>query len=67
MRYVKVVEERLNEALTTYEKSYDGSFVRRSHSRVSRKDCFVPVHLYGQLVQHEPGYDLLKQQVSGIL
>jgi rapamycin-insensitive companion of mTOR len=30
MKYVDIVEERLNEALTTYEKSHDGGYVRRS-------------------------------------
>ena len=29
-KYVHIVEELLNEALTTYEKTYEGSFTRRS-------------------------------------
>ena len=33
MRYVHIVEERLNEALTTYECTYDGTYTRRSHTR----------------------------------
>lgn len=33
VKYVQIVEERLTEALTTYEKTYDGSYVRRSHRR----------------------------------
>ena len=30
VRYVHIVEDLLNEALTTYEKTYEGSFTRRS-------------------------------------
>ena len=33
MKYVHIVETRLNEALTTFECSYDGSYNRRSHNR----------------------------------
>ena len=33
LKYVQIVEERLNEALTTYERTYDGSYVRRSNRR----------------------------------
>ena len=28
----------------------------------SRKDVFVPIHLYGQLVQHKHGFQLLEKQ-----
>ena len=28
--------------------------------RQPRKDVYVPIHLYGQLVQHEPGFKLLE-------
>ena len=30
------------------------------NSRQPRKDVYVPIHLYGQLVKHEPGFQLLK-------
>ena len=63
VKYVEVVEECLNEAMTTYEKTYDGTYVRRSHRRHPRADVFVPVHLYGQLVQHKCGFMFLTQQV----
>ena len=33
VKYVHIIEERLNEALTTYEKSFEGSYVRRSQKR----------------------------------
>ena len=63
MKYVEVVEECLNEAMTTYEKTYDGTYVRRSQRRHHRADVFVPIHLYGQLVQHKYGFMFLTQQV----
>lgn len=33
-KYVLIVEELLNEALTTYEKTYEGSYTRRSSQRL---------------------------------
>ena len=62
VRYVQIVEERLNEAQTTYEKTYDGTYTRRSSKRQARKDVYLPVHLYGQLVQHKDGFKLLSRQ-----
>ena len=32
--------------------------------RNTRKDVFVPIHLYGQLVQHKQGLQLLEAQVK---
>ncbi|ESO86448.1 hypothetical protein LOTGIDRAFT_129240 [Lottia gigantea] len=61
-KYVLYVEELLNEALTTYEKTYHGSFTRRSILKRPKKEVFLPTHLYGQLVQHEEGFDLLQKQ-----
>ncbi|XP_061180915.1 rapamycin-insensitive companion of mTOR-like [Saccostrea echinata] len=62
VRYIHIVEDLLNEALTTYEKTYEGSFTRRSSRKRSNKDAYVPVHLYGQLTQHKEGFNLLQQQ-----
>ncbi|KAL4236760.1 hypothetical protein ACF0H5_005145 [Mactra antiquata] len=62
-RYVKIVEELLNEALTTYEKTYEGSYTRRSSKQRQKKDLYVPTHLFGQLVQHQDGFKLLKRQL----
>ena len=33
-------------------------------NRRPKREAFLPVHLYGELVQHEEGYDLLKHQVG---
>ncbi|GAB1606230.1 rapamycin-insensitive companion of mTOR-like, partial [Argonauta hians] len=62
VRYVKIVEELLNEALTTYERTYEGSFSRRTSKKCPRKDVYLPTHLYGQLTQHKQGFQLLKSQ-----
>ncbi|XP_069128220.1 rapamycin-insensitive companion of mTOR-like isoform X2 [Argopecten irradians] len=61
-KYVSIVEELLNEALTTYEKTFEGSFSRRSSRKRPSKDAFLPVHLYGQLTQTKDGFQLLRQQ-----
>ncbi|XP_064626915.1 rapamycin-insensitive companion of mTOR-like isoform X2 [Lineus longissimus] len=67
VRYVKIVEEQLNESMTTYEKSYVMLYSYQLESTKSvpgrgRKNVYVPVHLYGQLVQHKTGYKLLRKQ-----
>ncbi|XP_067137023.1 rapamycin-insensitive companion of mTOR isoform X2 [Centruroides vittatus] len=60
LKYVKIVEEYLNEALTCHHKGEDGTYGRRS-SNVRREICtaFVPPHMYGQLVRHKEGFELL--------
>ncbi|XP_069819195.1 rapamycin-insensitive companion of mTOR isoform X2 [Dendropsophus ebraccatus] len=63
LKYVDLVEEQLNEALTTYRKPVDGdNYVRRSNQRVQRPYVYLPVHLYGQLVHHKTGCQLLEVQ-----
>ncbi|KAK7495005.1 hypothetical protein BaRGS_00013645 [Batillaria attramentaria] len=61
-RYVSIVEEVCYEALTTYEKSNQGAFTRRSMLKGPKKEAFLPVHLYGQLAQHEEGIEILKKE-----
>ncbi|XP_074640196.1 rapamycin-insensitive companion of mTOR-like isoform X2 [Tubulanus polymorphus] len=65
-RYVGIVEERLQEALTSYEKGtyyilYYSENAKSPAGKV-KKDVFVPLHFYGQLVQHKAGYRLLQNQ-----
>ncbi|XP_069602026.1 rapamycin-insensitive companion of mTOR isoform X2 [Ranitomeya imitator] len=63
LKYVDLIEEQLNEALTTYRKPVDGdNYVRRSNQRVMRPYVYLPVHLYGQLVHHKTGCQLLEVQ-----
>ncbi|KAM9250995.1 rapamycin-insensitive companion of mTOR isoform 2-T2 [Cariama cristata] len=63
LKYVEMIEEQLNEALTTYRKPVDGdNYVRRSNQRLQRPHVYLPVHLYGQLVHHKTGCHLLESQ-----
>ncbi|CAL9682493.1 unnamed protein product [Knipowitschia caucasica] len=63
LRYVDIIEEQLNEALTTYQKSVNGdNYVRRSNQRKPKRHVYLPVHLYGQLVHSKPGCQLLETQ-----
>ncbi|XP_072310238.1 LOW QUALITY PROTEIN: rapamycin-insensitive companion of mTOR-like [Eucyclogobius newberryi] len=63
LRYVDIIEEQLNEALTTYQKAVNGdNYVRRSNQRKHKPHVYLPVHLYGQLVHSKPGCQLLESQ-----
>ncbi|XP_041667185.1 rapamycin-insensitive companion of mTOR-like isoform X3 [Cheilinus undulatus] len=64
LKYVELIEEQLNEALTTYRKPVNGDeYVRRSNqSRSQRPHVYLPVHLYGQLVHDKTGCQLLQAQ-----
>ncbi|XP_037537084.1 rapamycin-insensitive companion of mTOR [Nematolebias whitei] len=63
LKYVDLIEEQLNEALTTYRKPIDGdNYVRRSNQRLQRPNVYLPVHLYGQLVHDKTGCHLLEAQ-----
>ncbi|XP_022600146.1 rapamycin-insensitive companion of mTOR-like [Seriola dumerili] len=63
LKYVDMIEEQLNEALTTYRKPVNGdNYVRRSNQRSQRPNVYLPVHLYGQLVHEKTGCQLLEAQ-----
>ncbi|KAF7668319.1 hypothetical protein LDENG_00018400 [Lucifuga dentata] len=63
LKYVDLIEEQLNEALTTYRKPVNGdNYVRRSNQRLQRPNVYLPVHLYGQLVHDKAGCHLLESQ-----
>ncbi|XP_056274171.1 rapamycin-insensitive companion of mTOR-like isoform X2 [Pseudoliparis swirei] len=63
LKYVDLIEEQLNEALTTYRKPVDGdNYVRRSNQSLQRPNVYLPVHLYGQLVHDKTGCHLLEAQ-----
>jgi rapamycin-insensitive companion of mTOR len=58
--YVKVVEERLTQAFTSYRKVKDEEFIKRNIAGdSSRHPALVPVHLYSQLACHDDGCDVL--------
>ncbi|XP_010740551.2 rapamycin-insensitive companion of mTOR isoform X2 [Larimichthys crocea] len=63
LKYVDMIEEQLNEALTTYRKPVNGdNYVRRSNQRLQRPNVYLPVHLYSQLVHDKTGCELLQAQ-----
>ncbi|CAL1276055.1 unnamed protein product [Larinioides sclopetarius] len=59
-KYVKVVEDMLNEAFTHHRRGIEGTYGRRS-SDVSHsvRNVYLPPHMYGQLVQHAEGVNVL--------
>ncbi|KAG0418966.1 hypothetical protein HPB47_004464 [Ixodes persulcatus] len=69
LRYVKIVEDVINQAVTWHQRGEDGTYGRRSSNtrqvqRLKVQDVFAPVHLYGQLVQHLQGLSYLQQHGS---
>ncbi|GJQ71662.1 rictor [Trypoxylus dichotomus] len=60
-RYVKIVEGEISDALTLHQRGEDGRYDKRSSSSRSttRKEIFLPPHIYGQLSKHEEGFQML--------
>ncbi|OQV15503.1 Rapamycin-insensitive companion of mTOR [Hypsibius exemplaris] len=67
-KYATVVEELLNARFLSSELS-DDMFHRHSSSQNSRilPEIFVPEHLYGQLVRHPDGCDLVRMEIPFLL
>ncbi|XP_035210908.1 rapamycin-insensitive companion of mTOR-like isoform X2 [Stegodyphus dumicola] len=63
LKYVKIVEDLLNEAFTHHRRSDDGTYGRRS-SDISHsvKNVNLPPHMYGQLAQHAEGFEVLESE-----
>lgn len=62
MKYVKLVENTLNEALTHHRRSEDGTYGRRTDRRVATRFAYIPVHFYGQLAAHDEGCKVLTEE-----
>ena len=63
LKYVKIVEDLLNETLSCHQRSEDGTYGRRSDKKInSKKTAFTPPHLYGELAKHQEGLELLIQE-----
>lgn len=67
-RYVRIVEDALNECFSCHQKSGSGKYGRRSDKRhfpypkhISMT-TFLPPHLYGQLVQTSNGLQIVRQK-----
>ncbi|RWS04250.1 rapamycin-insensitive companion of mTOR-like isoform X1, partial [Dinothrombium tinctorium] len=62
-KYVKIVEDLLNETLTYHQRSEDGTYGRRmDRKNTTKKSAFVPPHLYGQLAKHQEGIQILLKE-----
>uniref|UniRef100_A0A183EH31 RICTOR_V domain-containing protein n=1 Tax=Gongylonema pulchrum TaxID=637853 RepID=A0A183EH31_9BILA len=59
LHYVTIIEEDVRVALLNAKRSLDGRFARASSERSAKFGVAMPVHLYGQLAQHETGRDIL--------
>ncbi|RWS26243.1 rapamycin-insensitive companion of mTOR-like isoform X1 [Leptotrombidium deliense] len=63
LKYVRIVEDVLNEALTYHHRSEDGTYGRRTDKKNNTKSpSFIPPHFYGQLAKHEEGIQLLSEE-----
>ncbi|CAG2169861.1 unnamed protein product, partial [Oppiella nova] len=63
LKYVKIVEDLLNECFTCHNRSEDGLYGRRSDKKnCVHKNAFIPPHLYGQLAHTSDGYELLLKE-----
>ncbi|GIX98311.1 rapamycin-insensitive companion of mTOR [Caerostris darwini] len=61
-KYVKVVEDLLNESFTHHRRGFEGTYGRRSSENShSVRDVYLPPHIYGQLVQHAAGIKVLQK------
>ncbi|KAH9366540.1 hypothetical protein HPB48_010306 [Haemaphysalis longicornis] len=65
LRYVKIVEDFISQAVTWHQRGDDGTYGRRSsNTRLRVQDVFAPGHLYGQLAQHREGLEFLQKHGS---
>ncbi|XP_054724795.1 rapamycin-insensitive companion of mTOR-like [Uloborus diversus] len=63
LKYVKVVEDLLNEAFTHHRRSESGTYGRRSSDICHAvRNVYLPPHIYGELVQHPEGFEVLEKQ-----
>ncbi|KAL4617283.1 rapamycin-insensitive companion of mTOR-like isoform X2 [Arapaima gigas] len=62
LKYVDLIEQQLNEALTTYRKLCDKDYIRQNKQRFQRPNVYLPVHLYAELVHDKTGCHLLETQ-----
>ncbi|XP_017771831.1 PREDICTED: rapamycin-insensitive companion of mTOR isoform X1 [Nicrophorus vespilloides] len=60
-RYVFLIEGEIADALTLHQRGEDGRYDKRSSllRSISKKDLFLPPHIYGQLAKHSEGFQVL--------
>nr|CAD7403074.1 unnamed protein product [Timema cristinae] len=62
-RYVRLIEGDIHDSFTLHQRGEDGRYSRRiTNAKHCIRDVFVPPHLYGQLVQHDKGFQLLLKE-----
>lgn len=62
-RYVKIVEDVLNNSLTYHQKGEDGKYGRRIDKiNPMTKNSLLPPHLYGQLALHPEGIEIIQSR-----
>ena len=62
-RYVKLVEDVLNNSLTYHQKSDDGKYGRRvDRINLMNKNSHLPPHFYGQLALHPDGIEIIQSR-----
>lgn len=59
LKYVRIVEDAMNEALTMHVRSGGTYGSRRSEKKSVERNTFLPPHLYGQMAETEIGMKLL--------
>lgn len=61
-RYVGLIEGDLHDSVTLHQRNEDGKYTRRlTNAKHKWKDVFIYPHLYGELSQHEKGFQALIQ------
>lgn len=63
---MKIIEGDTADVLTLHQRGEDGRYDKRTSSvrTASRKDLFLPPHLYGQLSRHQSGVQMLLDHSS---
>lgn len=62
-RYVKLVEDVLNDSLTYHQKGDDGKYGRRiDRINPMAKNSYLPDHLYGQLALNSEGIEIISSR-----
>ena len=64
LKYVKWVEDTINQSVSRHRRNPDGKYGRRyggEHKLHRLKPAFCPPHLLGQLASHDRGIEIIKE------
>ncbi|XP_022661378.1 rapamycin-insensitive companion of mTOR-like isoform X2 [Varroa destructor] len=65
LKYVKWVEDVINQSVSRHRRGADGKYGRRysgEHKLHRLRPAFCPPHLLGQLASHAPGIDIIREK-----